>query len=100
MVFTPRVLSSSSSVTFSSNWNCAGAIVSNSGCVKVWLPISLPSCIFALDDVGFLVGRFSDHKKCRRRIFLFQNIQNFRRPFRVGPVVKTERDFVGAAPIC
>ena len=50
--------------------------------------------ILALHDVVVRVGIFADHEESARRLFLFQDIENFRRPVGIGAVVEGQRHFV------
>src|SRR5580692_9448784 len=49
--------------------------------------------IFVPDDFRKLAGRFADDEEGRRNIFLFQDIENLRSPFFVGPVVEGKSQF-------
>ena len=49
--------------------------------------------IFALHDAGIEVRGFTDHEKRGGGLFLFQNVENLRRPGGIGAIVKRKRDF-------
>ena len=46
----------------------------------------------AFDEIGICLAVLADDEKCSRYVFLFENIQNFRRPDRIGAVVEGEHD--------
>src|SRR5580704_19061528 len=48
----------------------------------------------ALYQLRILIGGFADGEKCRGRMFLLEDIENFRRPRLVGTVVESQRHFV------
>src|SRR5579863_247823 len=47
--------------------------------------------------VGFRLS--PDQKECGGGVLLLKDIENLRRPLRVGPVVEGDRDLIGACPI-
>ena len=65
-----------------------------SGCVKVWLPISWPSRIYALQQADVVLRLLADHHEGALDVYWLQDVENLRRPFGIGPVVKGERDLV------
>src|SRR6266403_177428 len=49
--------------------------------------------VLALENIRPLVGHVADYKEHTRYVFLFQNVQDLRRPFRIGAIVKGKNHF-------
>src|SRR5215831_7055838 len=69
---------------------------------QVWMVIGVvPDLVSFVDDAAnkrrVTLCVYSDDEKCGLYICRFKNIQNFRRPSRIGAVVKSNRDLVLAA---
>ena len=50
--------------------------------------------VFALQDFGIFAGLYADHEKCGGNVFLFEDVEDLRRPARVGAIVKRDRQFL------
>src|SRR6185503_2229538 len=49
----------------------------------------------AAHQVRIGLSVLSDNKECSRNVFLFENIENCRRPPRIGAIIKGQRDKSG-----
>ena len=46
----------------------------------------------AAQQIRIRLAVLADDKKCRRNVFLFENVEDRRRPLRIGTIVKSQRD--------
>ena len=49
----------------------------------------------AAQQVRIGLSVFPDNKECSRNLFLFENVEDCRRPSRIGTVIKSQRDESG-----